>query len=172
MPPLVSRLIYWPTFWWNALLGRVLKRRNWWDEVNENLILGAVPLRQDVPQLAELGITGVVNTCDEYDGPQDLYAQYSIEQLWIPTVDFNPPSLESVTAGVAFIDRHIRGGGKVYVHCKAGRARSATVVLCYLMAHEGMTAEAAQQHLLDARPHVNPQLPSRQVVQDFAATLK
>jgi atypical dual specificity phosphatase len=172
MPPLVSKLIYWPTFWWNALLGRVLHVRNWWDRVDESIVLGAVPLRSDVEKLAGMGITGVVNTCDEYAGPQDLYATHHIEQLWIPTVDFQHPSLENVTAGVDFMHRHISEGGQIYVHCKAGRARSATIALCYLMAHQGMTAAEAQAHLLKARPHVNAKLPAREVVRQYAQAIK
>ena len=36
-------------------------------------------------------------------------------------------------AGVAFIMEHSLKRNSVYVHCKAGRTRSATLVACYLM---------------------------------------
>lgn len=166
---LFARTMFWPTFLWNALLGRVLKIRNWWDRVDDVVVLGAMPLRSDVPGLAAAGVRGVVNTCQEYAGPQKEYTTAGIEQLRIPTTDFTPPSLNDVEKAVAFMNRFTSQGKSVYVHCKAGRARSATVVICWLIANRGLTPEAAQQLLLEKRPHVHRRLFERQVVKDFAA---
>jgi atypical dual specificity phosphatase len=140
--------------------------------VDDGLWLGAVPLRDDAKRFKELGISGVVNMCDEYAGPVKEYQQEDIEQLYLPTVDFHPPTLEMIERGVEFIHRHVTQGGSVYVHCKAGRARSATVVLCYLVAYKNMTPQAAQQHLLEKRPHINPLIYERAVVKDFVAKLQ
>jgi atypical dual specificity phosphatase len=63
----------------------------------------------------------------------------------------------------------IAKGGKVYVHCKAGRGRSATVVLCWLVDAKNMTPDEAQSLLFEKRPHVNKHLADRQVVQEFFA---
>ena len=163
----VSRALFLPTFAWNYCLARVLRRRHWWDAVTPNLYLGALPLRRDVPQLADLGVRGVVNMCQEYRGPIREYEHYGIEQLWLPTVDFNPPSLADVKRGVQFIDQITSAGKKVYVHCKAGRARSATVVLCWLVHSQGMTPAEAQNRLLEVRPHVNPNIYQRSVVREY-----
>lgn len=169
LPDWLARLLYWPTFSWNYLLGRVFKIRHWWDKVDDGLWLGAVPLRGDAKRFKDLGITGVINMCDEYAGPIREYQQESIEQLHLPTVDFHPPTLEAIERGVNFIQHHIADGGAVYVHCKAGRARSATIVLCYLVACKHMTPEEAQQYLLKKRPHINPLIYERKVVKDFVA---
>lgn len=71
-----------------------------------------------------------------------------IEFLQLPTTDiFESPNQELLIQGVQFIngflpiDRRIpnlptqpkRDLGSVYIHCKAGRTRSATLVGCYLM---------------------------------------
>jgi atypical dual specificity phosphatase len=169
LPPTVSRLLFWPTFLWNALLGRVLGTRRWWDRVDHHVILGALPLRRDVKALVAEGVGAVVNTCEEYAGPEESYRLHGIEQLRVPTTDFHPPSFASVERAVAFIQQHVLAGRTVYVHCKAGRARSATVVLCWLVAHRGMTVEQAQRHLLSCRPHVMATLGQRAVVQEWAA---
>ncbi len=42
----------------------------------------------------------------------------------------------------------------VYVHCKAGRTRSATLVGCYLMAQNGWTPERAVALMQERRPHI------------------
>jgi atypical dual specificity phosphatase len=117
-------------------------------------------------------VTGVINMCEEYAGPIARYDQLGIEQLWLPTVDFNHPSEDSIIAGAEFIERHAKAGGTVYVHCKAGRARSATVVLWWFVRFCGMTPEAAQQHLLKARPHVNPRIHLRPVIQELYRKLQ
>lgn len=169
MPPFFARLIFVPTFGWNILLGRVLRRRRWWDQVESKVLLGARPFRSDVPKLRTLGVRAIVNMCQEFRGLTELYAEHAIEQLWLPTVDFQPPSLKHVVEGVEFIEKFVSQGDSVYVHCKAGRARSATVVLCWLIKYRGMSSEMAQRKLLEHRPHTNPVLYNRTVVSEFIA---
>lgn len=167
MHPVLSRALFAPTFTWNYMLGRVLKVRNWWDEVDPAIILGAMPLRSDAKPLHALGVRGVINMCQEYPGPKSEYQRLGIDQLWLPTVDFNPPTFEDVSRGVDFIKKHASLGEKVYVHCKAGRARSATVVICWLVRHRSMALPEAQSHLLRKRPHVNAKLVHRPVVRQY-----
>jgi atypical dual specificity phosphatase len=147
----------------------VLRVRAWWNFVEPQVILGARPLRQDVQTLWDAGVRGVVNTCAEYAGPVDEYQRLGIEQLHIPTIDFTPPSLEDVNRSVEFMQQIVTAGNVVYVHCKAGRARSATVVLCWLIRYRQLSPEKAQQLLLQVRPHVHPRLLQRTVVLEFIA---
>ena len=163
-----ARLVFYPTLAWNMLLGRVLKLRNWWDRVDSHLIVGAYPFSRDVEAMYEDGVRAVVNTCEEYAGPQAEYERLGIEQFRMPTTDFTHPSLSDVRSAVEFIERHIAQGHTVYVHCKAGRARSATVALCWLMHARLHTPEEAQDVLLTHRPHVNPRVFQRPVVREFA----
>ena len=162
-----ARTIFYPTLLWNMLLGRWLKVRNWWDEVDDDIVLGAFPFASDVEGLSKIGVKAVVNTCEEYEGPVEEYAKHSIEQFRMPTVDFTHPSLEDVTAAVAFIESQVSQGNRVYVHCKAGRARSATVAICWLMKSRGISKEQGQEILSQARPHINQRLCSRPVVIEF-----
>ncbi len=164
---ILTPLIFYPTLAWNVLLGRILRLRNWWDGVDERLILGALPFRRDVPKLAASGVTGVVNTCREYSGPISDYEDFQIEQFYMPTVDFTHPRFEDVCQAVSFIERKLAEGGKVYVHCKAGRARSATVAMCWMIKHYQITAQEAQQRLQLKRPHINPHLYERPVVLEY-----
>ena len=55
-----------------------------------------------------------------------------------------------------FIGEARRGGGAVLVHCMCGVSRSATLVLSYLMAAEGMTLRAAFAHAKARRPVIAP----------------
>ncbi len=101
MHPRIAQLIFLPTYAWNLLLGRVLRLRHWWDEVEPGVLLGARPLRSDVQTLFDQGVRGVVNMCDEFEGPIDLYEKLGIEQLWLRTIDFQPPSLPSIHKGLS-----------------------------------------------------------------------
>jgi len=169
---LIAHLLFYPSLAWNVLLGRVLRIRHWWDPIDDHVILGARPFARDVARLDQLGVTAVVNTCEEYEGPVQQYEQCGIEQLWIPTIDFTPPSLENICQGVRFIQEKSAEGGKIYVHCKAGRGRSATVALCWLMVAHEMTVDQAQQRLLECRPHILRGLPRREAVQQFRQLLE
>ena len=168
---LYARLVFWPTLAWNVLLGRVVGVRNWWDRIDNHVIVGAYPFKGDVASLRGEGVRAVVNTCEEYRGPLRQYAQHGIEQLHIPTTDFTHPQLSDVEAAVEFIQKYKLQNDSVYIHCKAGRARSATIAMCWLMKYRGMTADEAQSHLLAARAHINPKLASRPVIREFQASL-
>ena len=166
MSRLLARMLFFPTLAWNALCGLIVRRREWWNTVDDCVILGALPFRWHVPPLKALGVTSVINMCEEWSGPSSIYAQHGIVQLRLPTVDYHPPSVERIEQGVAFIRERHDSGDRVYIHCKAGCGRSATVVLCWLMS-QGMTPEEAQRHLLQCRPHVSRRLDKRTVVQEF-----
>jgi atypical dual specificity phosphatase len=164
---IIARLLFYPTLLWNLLLNRFRSERRWWDWIDDDVLLGALPFRGDVKKLRELGVSAVVNTCIEYAGPANEYARAGIEQMHIPTVDFTPPSYEDIVQSVEFIKRQTAAGKKVYIHCKAGRGRSATIAVCYLIS-KGFSPEEAQRILLEKRPHVMPEVYKREVVQRFA----
>ncbi|MFT5304013.1 MAG: atypical dual specificity phosphatase [Mariniblastus sp.] len=164
---LKARIVFYPTLFWNMLLGRWLNVRNWWDRVDDHIVLGAFPFAADVSKMAGEGVKGVVNTCEEYPGPVEQYEKHGIEQMRMPTIDFTHPSFEDVCKAVEFIDRHVAAGDSVYIHCKAGRARSATVAICWLMKTKQIRAVEAQAWLSKKRPHINQHLPQRPVVQRF-----
>ncbi len=169
---LYAKSVFYPTLAWNYTLGRILRMRRWWDYIDPSVIVGAYPFARDVAGLSAEGVKGVVNTCEEYPGPLIAYEAFGIEQFWMPTTDFTHPRLNDITNAVEFIQRHVVAPGKVYIHCKAGRARSATVALCWLIKYRSMTIEEGQQTLLIARPHINPRLGEREVVQEFARRCK
>jgi atypical dual specificity phosphatase len=159
--------LFYPTLGWNMLLGRTLHVRRWWDEIDDHVLMGAFPFARDVPRLAAAGVRGVVNTCREYAGPLAAYSAAGIRQLHIPTIDFHAPLFDDIVRAVDFMDDHVSRGERVYVHCKAGRGRSATVVLCWLISAKGMTPAEAQLHLLLKRPHVHRRLDRRAVVREY-----
>ncbi len=135
--------------------------RNWWDEIDDYLILGAIPFSKDVKKLNDAGVSCIINLCAESNGPSDLYRYYGMEYYQIPTVDFNCPSVAGIDLGVSIIRKHTEQKNKVYIHCKAGRGRSATVVYCWLVKFRNYNSEEAMNYLLKKRPHINKYIHER-----------
>jgi atypical dual specificity phosphatase len=128
---IVSKIFFYPSFPVTALL----RYDNYWTHIDNTVILGCAPMAiLDHPRkLHDLGVTGVINLCAEYQGPVKAYNELGITQLWLPTVDHFEPSLDSMKDAVKFINERKAKGGKVYVHCKAGHGRGASIALCSLM---------------------------------------
>jgi atypical dual specificity phosphatase len=167
-----AAVMFYPSLVYNLTMVYVLKRWRWWNRVDEHVLIGARPSAATAEELAAEGVQAVVNTCEEYAGPVDAYKKLGIEQLHIPTVDFTPPQLENVIRGVAFVEESIAAGKQVYVHCKAGRARSVTIVLCWLIKTQGMTPAEAQKFLEQQRPQTLKSVYKRSVVGQYVEWLK
>lgn len=60
-----------------------------------------------------------------------------------------------------------QNGGKVLVHCHAGRSRSATVCLAYLMRTCHLSLDAAYEHVRTRREVIDPNLNFMQQLQDY-----
>ena len=65
--------------------------------------------------------------------PQE-WRKEGVEQLRLSTIDMTGvPTLPNLQTGVPFALKYQSLGQSVYVHCKAGRSRSATMVAAYLI---------------------------------------
>ena len=166
-----AKLFFYPSFFWSILLARILNVRNWWDKVDEVIIIGARPLLGDISKLHEIGVRGIVNLCEEFSGHTKQYEKYGIEQCYLPTIDFSSPSLKHIFEAIAFIEPYAKRNERVYVHCKAGRARSATIVLCWLIANNSWAPGFALSYLLSKRSHVVPKIKHYSSVQQFIQSI-
>jgi protein-tyrosine phosphatase len=91
----------------------------------------------------------------------------TIPRIDIPMTDFAHPSLGEVQSAVKYLDTYLNEGKTVYVHCRAGKGRSATVVMCWLIAHMHMSPETAQEYMQRKRPQILSNLKDRKVVEEF-----
>lgn len=152
-----ARALFYPTLLYNVVRNKFQAEFRWWDRVDEFLLLGAVPFPNDVPCLKELGVGGVVTLNEPYETlvSTTLYHAHSIDHLVIPTRDYCfAPSLGDICRAVDFIHENALSRKTTYVHCKAGRGRSTTVVICYLVHHKQMTPDAAYDYVRSIRPRV------------------
>jgi atypical dual specificity phosphatase len=127
------------------------------NRVSPSLVLGVAPVFPSFVEalFAEHNVRGVINLCAEWDGNAVLYAARGIQQLYLPTIDFEAPALKDVLRALAFIDAHERRGFSTYIHCKAGRGRSAIVALAYFVVKQGMSPQAADALVRAKRPNIS-----------------
>ncbi|XVF10882.1 hypothetical protein REPUB_Repub07fG0221600 [Reevesia pubescens] len=165
-----ARALFYPTLVYNVVRNKIQAEFRWWDRVDEFILLGAVPFPSDVPRLKEIGVRGVITLNEPYETlvPTSLYQNHCINHLVIPTRDYCfAPSLTSICQAIDFIHRNASHGQTTYVHCKAGRGRSTTIVLCYLVHYKQMTPAAAYDYVKSIRPRVRLASSQWQAVQEF-----
>jgi protein-tyrosine phosphatase len=110
--------------------------------------------------------------CAEYNGPRKTYEKYHITQLHLPTIDSTAPSFKTIEKAIKFMNDAYRNNEKIFVHCKSGMARSATIVFCHLIANENMSSEDALKLLKEKRPEVSTSIIHYASVKHFLTSLK
>lgn len=128
---IVSKIFFLPTFPITILM----RLGNYWTNIDDTLLLGCAPIGVlgHPSQLHKLGVRGVINMCYEYNGPKGYYSALGIKQLHLPTVDHFEPTLSQMTEAVRFIQEYKNKGERVYVHCKGGHGRAASIAMCWMM---------------------------------------
>lgn len=165
-----ARFLFYPTLLYNVLRNKIQEEFRWWDWIDEFVLLGAVPFCSDVNRLKELGVSGVITLNEPYETlvPTSLYEAHGICNLVLPTRDYLfAPSLSDVCQAVDFIHENASRGECTYVHCKAGRGRSTTIVVCYLVKYKQMTPDGAYDYVKSIRPRVLLASSQWQAVLDF-----
>ncbi|XP_010275392.1 PREDICTED: putative dual specificity protein phosphatase DSP8 [Nelumbo nucifera] len=165
-----ARILFYPTLLYNVVRNKIQSEFRWWDRVDEFVLLGAVPFPTDVPHLKQLGVRGVITLNEPYETlvPTSLYHAHGIEHLVIPTRDYLfAPSFGDICKAVDFIHKNASSGKTTYVHCKAGRGRSTTIVLCYLVEHKQMSPDTAYEYVRSIRQRVLLASSQWQAVQEY-----
>jgi len=166
----VTRVLFLPTLLFNIFNYYTLPAGlyDWWNRIDKNLILGAMPFHVMVPTLYREGVRAVVNTCDEWEGPVSAYREHNIKHHWTPVIDYTSPTEDQIEKAVEFMRKTAERGDTVYLHCKAGKGRSVTIAICYLMITYQISAQNALKMIIQQRPQVSKYLWRRSAVIEFA----
>lgn len=156
---LAFRLLHAPFHVVAALSARLRAMRSGehWNEIADGIWLGA--RTGTVPP----GTERIIDLTVEHAriGPED------VDYILIPTLDGQRPDR---TAVVAAIDKMLGDPRPTYVHCFAGRGRSATVVAAYLIAAGVVQrVEEAESLLQERRPVVRLGSTQRALARTFEA---
>jgi atypical dual specificity phosphatase len=100
------------------------------------------------------GITHVLNATEDLLLPEETQ---SFVGMRIPLRDVEEEDISPYfTPAATFIDSALESGGGVLVHCHAGRSRSCSLVLAWLMTRRNWTLKQALEFLHDHRPQAAP----------------
>ncbi|CAK6449441.1 unnamed protein product [Pipistrellus nathusii] len=159
----LARVLFYPTLLYTVVRGQVPgpARRDWYNRIDRTVLLGALPLRRMTRRLVEdENVRGVITMNEEYEtrflcNSAKEWRKMGVEQLRLSTIDMTGiPTLTNLQRGVQFALKYQSLGQSVYVHCKAGRSRSATMVAAYLIQVYNWTPEEAIQAIAKIRSHI------------------
>jgi atypical dual specificity phosphatase len=166
---MAGHVLFWPI----AVSQHIMHRLGWFPWYSEiiktpnggRLLLGGLPwpnLIQSKLVLSE-NVSAVVNLVSE----KKIDFKQPQRRIDIPMTDFVHPKESDVLLAVDFIDSCLKEGRTVYVHCRAGKGRSATVVMCWLVSRMNLDPVTAQEYMQSRRPQVLDNLKDREVVKQF-----
>jgi atypical dual specificity phosphatase len=116
-----------------------------WDEVLPRLFLGVIPTKEDAKNIVSainglgqnLGLVVSVVEPWELKNKQTPADWMSIDHYLLPVRDYTADVTPSnVYEAIHEMRLCIEERKSVYLHCKAGRGRSATILACYIAAFE------------------------------------
>ena len=121
------------------------------------------------PIIPNLYLGNQYNATDECMAPYNIKAIVNITteasknsklvNLQIPLEDTpNSNIMQYFDITYDFIDIFISTNQSIYVHCKEGISRSATIVIAYLMRKQKITLEEALTFVKEKRPVINPNM--------------
>jgi protein-tyrosine phosphatase len=133
-------------------------------EVADDLLIGAYPQDAgDVAALREAGVTRVLNLVQdsEYDpGGRDAcvlaLAGAGIGEERMEVVDYGNLPREHIERATRRALAWLDEGERVYIHCRAGMQRSATVAAAVVMLRDGLAMADALASIRARKPSAQP----------------
>ena len=133
-------------------------------QVGDGLLIGAYPQdADDVAALVEAGVTCVFNLVQdvEYeDGGREAcetaLADAGILEERVEVIDFGNLLPGHIERAVQTVRPWLADGESVYVHCRAGMQRSATVAAAIIALEEGVEPTEALRRVSERNPRANP----------------
>ncbi|XP_023095603.2 phosphatidylglycerophosphatase and protein-tyrosine phosphatase 1 [Felis catus] len=172
----LARVLFYPTLLYTLFRGKVpgRARRDWYHRIDPTVLLGALPLRSMTRRLVQdENVRGVITMNEEYEtrflcNSSKEWKNVGVEQLRLSTVDMTGvPTLADLQKGVRFALKYQSLGQCVYVHCKAGRSRSATMVAAYLIQVYNWSPEEAVRAITKIRSHIHIRSGQLEVLKEF-----
>ena len=156
---------------WRKVHGTITGRPDRFSWLIENKLAGsAIPTSIDeVKWLLEQGVKSIVTVREE---PLDDSWMKDVNYLHVVSNDMGVPEFDDLIHAVDFIHRRITNNEPVLVHCLAGMGRTGTVLACYLVKYQNMSADEATQKVREERSGSIQSYPQEEVIFRFEKSLR
>jgi len=137
--------------------------------IEKKLAGSAIPTSKDeINWLHEQGVKSIVTIREE---PLDDDWASGMNYLHVLSDDMGVPTFDDLKNSVDFIHQRIENDEPVMVHCLAGLGRTGTILACYLIKYEKMSAEDAIQHIREKRHGSIQSFVQEELIFQYAKTL-
>ena len=122
------------------------------DRVNDWLHVGGALSPDEYQRFQEAGITHVVDLQEETPPDGERLEELGITRRHVPVPDRGPPSIEQLVEVRSWLGNRDKGVA-VYVHCKGGFGRAATMAVG-LLVKDGVALDDAVEQVRKVRPEM------------------
>ena len=137
--------------------------------IEDKLAGSAIPTSKDeISWLHEQGVKSIVTIREE---PLDEDWTSDMNYLHILSDDMGIPTFDDLKNSVDFIHQRIENNEPVMVHCLAGLGRTGTILACYLIKYQKMSAEDAIQNVREKRHGSIQSFVQEELIFQYAKTL-
>ena len=156
---------------WRKVHGTVTGKPDNFSWLIENKLAGsAIPTSNDEVQWAVgQGIKSIVTVREE---PLDDIWVKNVNYLHVLSNDMGVPEFNDLVYAVDFIHRRVTNNEPVLVHCLAGLGRTGTLLACYLIKYQKMSANEATEKVCEERPGSIQSYPQEEIIFRFEKFLK
>ena len=133
--------------------------------IAEKLAGSAIPTSFDEIKWAlDEGVKSIVTIREE---PLDEDWIKDVNYLHIHSNDMGVPEFDDLTRAVDFIHERITNNEPVMVHCLAGLGRTGTILACYLIKYQKLSADGSIQKVRESRPGSIQSFPQEEIIFQF-----
>lgn len=137
--------------------------------IPEKLAGSAIPTSFDeIKWVLDEGVKSIVTIREE---PLDEDWISEMNYLHVLSDDMGVPSFDDLKTSVDYVHEKIQNNEPVMVHCLAGLGRTGTILACYLIKYEKMSAEDAIQHVREKRRGSIQSFVQEELIFQYAKTI-
>ena len=138
--------------------------------IDGKLAGSAIPTSKDeIKWVQEQGVKSIVTIREESLADEWIK---DVNYLHVMSNDMGVPEFNDLIHAVDFIHRRITNNEPVLVHCLAGLGSTGTVLACYLVKYQNMTADEATQKVREERPGSIQSYPQEEIIFQFEKSLQ
>ena len=119
---------------------------------------------EEIKWLVDVGVKSIVTVREE--SLDDDWIK-NINYLHIHSNDMGVPEFEDLIKAVDFIHQRITNNEPVMVHCLAGLGRTGTILACYLIKYQKLSADDSIQKVRESRPGSIQSFPQEEIIFQF-----